>query len=50
VSGIHGYDVSLGDASGDGRPDGREEWSVVMHNIGTQEGSFWAIAYCVSMS
>ena len=27
--------------------DGREAWSIVMHNIGTQEGSFRAIAYCV---
>jgi hypothetical protein len=33
-----------------GKGDGREAWYVVMHNIGTQEGAFRAIAYCVSTS
>jgi hypothetical protein len=32
-----------------GMPDGREAWYVVMRNIGSQEGSFLAIAYCVSI-
>jgi hypothetical protein len=25
--------------------DGREAWHVLMYNMGTQEGSFYAIAY-----
>lgn len=29
--------------------DGRESWYVLMHNIGSQEGEFWAIAYCVAI-
>jgi hypothetical protein len=33
-----------------GTVGGRESWSIVMHNIGTQEGSFSAIAYCVALS
>jgi hypothetical protein len=29
--------------------DGREAWHVLMYNIGTQEGSFYAIAYCTNV-
>ena len=33
-----------------GMPDGRSAWYVVMHNIGAQEETFWAVGYCVSSS
>ena len=33
-----------------GLPDGRGAWYVVMHNIGTQAETYWAISYCARTS